>query len=320
MQDRLVTVFGGSGFVGRYVVKHLAEQGARVRVAVRRPDNALFLKPMGTVGQIVPMQANLRSEPSVAVAVAGADAVVNLVAVLYERGPQSFAALHARGAAVVARQAAAAGVKHLVQVSSLSADPTSPSAYARSKAAGEAAVREAFPAATIVRPSIVFGAEDQFFNRFAALAQLSPALPLIGGGTARYQPVYVGDVAAAIVRALEEPGAAGKTYELGGPRTYTFAELLQMMLHETGRRRLLLPLPVPLANFMAFFMELGSRLAPIAPPLTRDQIALLGLDNVVAPGALGLGDLGLVPTAVEGVLPSYLLRFRRGGKTVPRFG
>jgi len=322
LQDRLVTVFGGSGFVGRYVVKHLAERGARVRVAVRRPDEALFLKPMGVVGQIVPTPANIRVETSVAAAVAGADAVVNLVAVLYERGRQSFEALHVRGAEVVARQAAAAGARHLVQVSSLSADANSPSAYGRSKAAGEAAVRAAFPAATIMRPSLVFGAEDQFFNRFAGLARLAPALPLIAGGTAKFQPVYVGDVAAAIVRALEDPASAGKTYELGGPRVYSFAELLRLTLRETGRRRMLVPLPTAPAKVMAFFAELASALSPLpmAPPLTRDQVTLLGLDNVVAPGAPGLGDLGIVPTAVEGVLPSYLFRFRRGGKTVPRFG
>jgi len=320
LQDRLVTVFGGSGFVGRYVVKHLAERGARVRVAVRRPEEALFLKPMGVVGQIVPVQANIRAEPSVAAAVAGADAVVNLVAVLYEKGAQSFAALHARGAQVIARQAAQAGVTALVHVSSLSADPQGASAYARSKAAGEAAVREAFPAATVVRPSLIFGAEDQFFNRFGALARTSPVLPLIGGGAAKFQPVYVGDVAAAIVAALDDPAAAGKTYELGGPRTYSFAELMRITLEQTGRHRLLLPLPVPLANAMALFAELGGQLLPFPPALTRDQVKLLGSDNVVHPGALGLADLGLAPTPLEGILPGYMLRYRRGGRAVPRFG
>jgi len=316
MQNRLVTVFGGSGFVGRYLVKQLAEEGARVRVAVRRPDEALFLKPLGDVGQIVPVQANLRVESSVAAAVAGADMVVNLVGILYESGRQSFAAVHGRGAEVVARQARLAGAKRFIQVSAIGADPGSDSAYARSKSAGEAAVRREFPDATIIRPSIVFGPEDGFFNLFGALARLSPVLPLIGGGKTRFQPVYVGDVARAIVAALRDPATAGRIFELGGPRIYSFADLMRLVLAETGRSRFLVPVPVPLAMINAFFLEL----LPV-PLLTRDQVRQLQHDNVTAPGAPGLADLGLKPTPVEAVIPSYMQRFRRGGRTIaPRFG
>ena len=316
MHDRLVTVFGGSGFVGRYVVKHLVARGVRVRVAVSRPDQALFLKPMGAVGQIVTMQANLRVPTSVVAAVAGADAVVNMVGILYERGHQSFDAVQAQGAETVAAAAVRAGVARLVQVSAIGADPLSPARYARSKAAGEAAVRGLVPGAAIVRPSVVFGPEDQFLNRFASLARLSPVLPLIGGGKTRFQPVYAGDVAAAIVRILERPETAGQTFELGGPRILTFADLLRFVLNETGRKRLLLPMPVSLGLLQAFFCE---RL-PV-PPLTRDQVHLLQRDNVANPQAPGLAALGILPTALEAIAPTYLLRFRRGGAAIiPRLG
>lgn len=316
MQDGLVTVFGGSGFVGRYVVKHLVAAGWRVRVAVRRPDEALFLKPLGNVGQISICQANLRVPPSVAAAVAGADAVVNLVGILYESGAQSFAAVQARGAETVARAAREAGVRRLIQFSAIGADPDSEALYARTKAAGEAAALREFPGATVVRPSIVFGPEDGFFNRFAALARILPALPLIGGGETRFQPVYVGDVAEAVVRLLADAASAGKTYELGGPKVYSFRELMEIVLRETGRRCLLLPIPIAIASFQAAFLEL----LPY-PLLTRDQVKLLKRDNVVSAGAPGLGELGIAATPVAAVVPTYLYRYRRGGaRQAPRFG
>ncbi len=307
MASGLVTVFGGSGFIGRHFVKRLAESGRRVRVAVRDPVAADYLKPMGDVGQIVPVQANLRHEASVAAAVAGAEAVVNLVGILFEAGPQRFAAVHAAGAGRVAAAAAAAGAARLVHVSAIGADPDSEARYAQSKAAGEAAAREAFPGVTIVRPSVVFGPEDDFFNRLAALARISPVMPLIGGNT-RFQPVYVGDVAAALCAILDDPETAGKTYELGGPRVYSFADLIRLLLREIGRRRLLVPVPRFVAMFEAGFLELLPK-----PPLTRDQVRLLDHDNVVGDEALTLADLGVTPTPLEGVLPTYLARFRRCG-------
>ncbi|MGE5766815.1 MAG: complex I NDUFA9 subunit family protein, partial [Bacteroidota bacterium] len=242
-------------------------------------------------------------------AVSGADAVVNLVGVLFEGGRQRFQAVHAEGAGTVASAAAAAGVESLVHISALGAAADSASAYARSKAAGEAAVREAFPEAVILRPSVVFGPEDDFFNRFAEMTRFSPALPLVGGGGTRFQPVYVGDVARAVVRALTDPGCSGKVYELGGPRVYTFKEILELLLETIGRRRLLVSLPFGLARLQATFLELLPQ-----PPLTRDQVALLRSDNVVSPGALSLGDLGIEPTAPEAVIPTYLDRFRPGGR------
>ena len=317
MENRIVTVFGGAGFVGRYLVQQLAARGLRVRVAMRRPDEGLFLRAMGDVGQIELVQANLRNAPSVAAAIAGADYVVNLVGVLYPRGAQSFAAVHARGAQLVAEAAARAGVQRLVQVSAIGAAADSPSLYARSKAAGEAAVLRAFPKATIVRPSIVFGPEDDFFNRFAALARILWVLPLIGGGQNRMQPVYVGDVATALARVLLDGDSSGKTFELGGPRVLTFKEILELVLHETGRSALLLPLPVPVAMMQAAVLEL----LPIPPLLTRDQVRLLQQDNVASAALPGLDALGIVPTPVEAVIPTYLQRYRRGGgRLAPRFG
>jgi uncharacterized protein YbjT (DUF2867 family) len=321
MAARIVTVFGGSGFIGRYLVQRLARRGWIVRVAVRRPDRALFLKPMGAVGQITPIAASLRHEGSVAAAVVGAEAVVNLVGILYG----NFAAIHVEGAARAARAASAAGAKTFVQMSALGAAPDSPAEYGRSKAAGERAVREVFPAAAIVRPSIVFGPEDDFFNRFATMARFAPALPLIGGGRTLFQPVYVGDVADALLRLVEDPATAGKTYELGGPRVLSFRALLELMLHEIGRRRLLLPLPFGLASLMAFFLELPSNLigalpalrgALPAPPLTQDQVQMLRRDSVVSAGVPTLDDLGISPTPLELVTPSYLARYRRGGRFV----
>ncbi len=304
----LVAVFGGTGFIGRHLVRRLAKAGARVRVVARDPEAGMFLKPMGEPGQIILGRGNLLDAGSVAEAVAGADIVVNLVGILYESGPYTFAAVHVEGARSVAEAAKAAGVRRLVQVSAIGASNRSPALYARTKATGEAAAGKAFPGATIVRPSIVFGPEDDFFNRFAALARLAPALPLYGGGRTRFQPVYVGDVAEAIVRILEDTQTAGKTYELGGPHVYTFREVLEIVLRETGRARLLVPLPFWVANLQARFFELLPK-----PLLTRDQVKMLARDNVVGRKALGLADLGITPTAVEAVVPAYLVRHRRGG-------
>ena len=305
MAQRLATVFGGSGFIGRYVVRNLARDGWLVRVAVRRPDEALFLKTAGVVGQVTPLAANLRDRASVAHAIVGADAVVNLVGILHESGRQRFQAVQAEGARMIAEEAARAGAARLVHVSAIGADANSGSSYARTKAEGEAAVRQAFPAATILRPSIVFGPEDDFFNRFGRMALLSPALPLIGGGRTRFQPVYVGDVADAIVTAIETPGTAGQLYELGGPKVYSFAELMRLLLDNLGRRRMLVPLPFPIASLMGSVMQCLPN-----PQLTADQVKLLKRDNVVSEGANGLASLGITPTSVETILPTYLDRFR----------
>jgi len=309
MDFGIVTVFGGAGFVGRAVVRELARAGARVRVACRRPDEALRCKPMGDVGQIVPVAANVRDDASIAAAVQGADTVINLVGVLYERGRQTFRAVHAEAPGRIGRAARAARARRLIHFSAIGADPASPSAYARSKAAGEAAVRTAFPDATILRPSIVFGPEDDFFNRFAGLARVLPALPLIGGGHTRFQPVYVGDVADAVMAALAAPDTAGRIFELGGPRVYSFRALMEILLAEIHRHRLLVPVPFWLANAEALFLECLPK-----PLLTRDQVRLLRTDNVVAPGAAGFADLGISPTALEVILPTYLHRYRRGGR------
>ena len=321
MTPSLVTVFGGSGFLGRHLVRRLAARGARVTVAVRNPESALFLKPMGDVGQITPVGADVRDGPAVVAAVQGADWVVNLVGVLYETRRQSFGAIHAQGAERIAKAAKAAGAKRLVHVSAIGADRHSSAAYARSKAAGEAAVAAAYPAATILRPSIIFGPEDEFFNRFAAMARVSVALPLFGGGETRFQPVYVGDVADAVVEALTDEGTAGTTYELGGPRVYSFRQLMELILAEIGRKRILLPLPFFVADAMGSVAEamvavLQSLPLPfeVAPPLTGDQAKLLRTDNVVSGDLPGLADLGIAPTACEIILPTYLDRFRRHGR------
>jgi uncharacterized protein YbjT (DUF2867 family) len=328
MAVRRVTIFGGSGFIGRHLVRRLAARGDILRIAVRDREGANFLRPMGDVGQIVPVRVDLRDEAVVAAAVHGADAVVNLVGILYESGKQSFRAIQAEGPGRIARAAAAAGVKRLVHVSAIGADPHSPADYARSKAAGEAGLRAAFPQAAILRPSVVFGPEDQFFNRFGAMALMLPALPVIGAsprlarwpeggsridwlgnGGARFQPVYVGDVAEAILRCLEEPAARGRLYELGGPRVYSFAEILRLVLQETHRRRLLFPLPFWLADLQAAFLGFLPK-----PPLTRDQVRLMRRDNVVARGAPGLAELGIEPTGVEIMIPTYLDIYRPGGR------
>ena len=310
MVEPVITVFGGSGFLGRYLVKRLAANGARVRVAVRDPAAAGFLRPMGDVGQVAPIQANVGDDASVAAAVAGAEAVVNLVGILFERGRRSFTAVHAEGAGRIARAAAAARVGRLVHVSAIGASLDSPSAYGRSKAAGEAVVREAFGQATIVRPSVVFGPEDDFFNRFAALARLMPALPLFDGGTSRFQPVYVGDVAAALTRILETPESASETYELGGPKICTYRELMELIIAVTRRERRLISVPLAAARPLASLMGLLPN-----PPLTADQLRQLGRDNVVSPGALGLSDLGITPRTIEPIVAEYLRRYRRAGHT-----
>ena len=310
--DRLVTIYGGSGFLGRHLVRALAMRGWRIRVAVRRPELANHLQPLGIVGQIHAVQANLRYPESVARAAEGADALVNLVGILFERGRQTFDGVQAEGARAIA-EAAAREKARLVHVSAIGADAASRSAYARSKAAGEAAARAAVPQAVIFRPSIVFGPEDHFFNRFAAMARVAPALPLIGGGHTRFQPVFVGDVAAAIAATLDDKAKPGTTYELGGPEVKTFKELMELMLAEIDRRRLLVPLPFALARLQALFLEFLP-----TPPLTRDQVRLLATDNVVSAEAerdgRTLAGLKIAPTALAAILPSYLWRFRKAGQ------
>ena len=313
MHNRLITVFGGTGFIGRHLVRRLAACGARIRVISRDPAHGTHLQPMGDVGQIVIERADLTSEPALARVVEGALAVVNLIGILYETGRQTFAEVQGELPGRIGRAAAAAGVARLVQISAIGADPQSTSAYARSKAEGERAVRDALPGATILRPSIVVGPEDGFFNRFAAMARLLPALPLIGGGRTRFQPVYVGDVADAIVAALERDDARGQTFELGGPKVYSFAELMRYMLQVIGRRRLLVPLSFELATWQARLLEL----LPV-PPLTRDQVELLKTDNVVGAEARTLADLGIAPTPIELVVPEYLGRYRASPARVAR--
>ncbi len=303
----VATVFGGTGFLGRYIVRRLAADGHVVRVAVRHTAPANDLRPFGRVGQVVPLSVSIHDDEAVARAVEGAQIVVNLVGILAESKRGDFDRVHRDGAARIARLSAAAGVERLVQVSAIGADLNSDSAYARSKAAGEQAVRENFPNATILRPSLVFGPEDSFFNRFGAIGRISPFMPVFSGDT-RMQPVYAGDVADA-VRAVTLPGAPfGGTYELGGPCVWTFRELLGWMMREMRRRRPLINVPGGIASLQASILE---RLP--GKMLTRDQLRMLGHDNVVAPGAAGLEALGIVPTPVELVVPSYLQRYRPGG-------
>jgi uncharacterized protein YbjT (DUF2867 family) len=306
MERRVVTVFGGSGFIGRHLVRRFAAEEWIVRVVVRDPERAAFLKMFGDPGQIVPMHGDVADAASVARGISESYAVVNLVGILYEKGRRTFRRIHVEGAENVAKAARDASVERLVHMSAIGADPTSPAEYGRTKAAGERAVRAAFPQATIIRPSVVFGPDDDFFNRFASLARFSPVLPVF---KTKFQPVYVGDVADAYSAVLRDPATSGKLYELGGPRVIGFRELMQLMLREIGRKRLLVPLPLSIAAIEAFFLE---RL-PV-PPLTRDQVNLLRRDNVVNPGALSLKDLGIQPTSVETVLPTYLGRFAPANK------
>lgn len=307
----LVTVFGGTGFVGRQVVRALAKRGYRVRAAARNEGAGYRLRMLGDVGQIEVMQANVRVRETVERALDGAQACINLVAVLYEHGRQGFDALHVDGARTIAQCAAARGIDRFVQVSAIGADANAASKYARTKAQGEAAVREIIPTATIVRPSIVFGPEDAFFNRFGHMAALSPVLPMIGADT-RFQPVFVGDLGAAIAAAAVDGDAAGKTFEIGGPGVYTFRELMEIVKRETGRKVFLAPVPFAAAGLIGKLGDVQSKL--MAPVLTSDQVELLRHDNVPSEGAPGLGELGVSPTTLEAVVPTYLYRYRKGGQ------
>ena len=313
--ETLVTVFGGSGFLGRHVVRALAQEGCRIRVAVRRPELAGHLRPMGRVGQIHAVQANLRYPHSVTAAVRGADIVINLVGILFERGRQRFDAVQAQGAEAVALASKSVGAR-LVHVSAIGADTDSPSRYARTKAEGERRVLAALPEAAIMRPSIVFGPEDDFFNRFGALARLSPALPLPGGGHTRFQPVFVGDVAGAIAKAADGKVKPGAIYELGGPDVRSFKELMAFVLATIQRRRLLIPAPFALMKLQAAFLQFLPK-----PPLTPDQVELLKRDTVVSDDAKRDGwtleGLGIVPESMAAIVPTYLWRFRKTGQFSP---
>ncbi|MCH9765335.1 MAG: complex I NDUFA9 subunit family protein [Alphaproteobacteria bacterium] len=314
-EDKLATVFGASGFVGRAIVAKLAKRGWRIRAACRRPDLAGYLQPMGTVGQIHPVQANLRYPNSIHAAVAGADLVVNAVGILAPTGKQTFRAIHAKAAGDVARISAEAGVARLVHISAIGASTTSRARYARSKAEGEAAVLQAFPNAIVLRPSIVFGAEDEFFNRFAAMARISPVLPLIGRGRTKFQPVYVGDIGEAVGNIAEGSGEAGLVYELGGPEQFTFRQLLDLTQTWAGRDRAYLNLPFWVAKLQA---ALTWPLPNSIRPLTVDQVRLLKSDNIVSDDARSdgrtLAGLGVAnPTAVSAIVPDYLERFRPKG-------
>jgi NADH dehydrogenase len=320
--DRLVTVFGGSGFIGRHVVRALAHRGFRVRVASRQPGLAFYLQPLGEVGQIHAVQANLRHEESVRHAVRDATAVVNLVGLLTEAGPQSFDDVHVAGAERIGRAAKDAGIEAVVHVSAIGADPAHASAYARTKAAGEAALHAVCPESIVFRPSIVFGPEDQFFNRFAEMARFMPALPLIGGGTTRFQPVFVGDVAEAVALAAEGNAKPGTIYELGGPEIATFKRLLEFILATIERKRWLVPVSfgpaLKLAMVTELVMKYSCGLFPEFLAITQDQVELLKRDNVVSDAAIAegrtLAGLGLAPRAFETIVPSYLYRYRKTGQ------
>jgi len=310
--ETLVTVFGGSGFLGRHVVRALAKLGYRVRVAVRRPELAGFLQPQGRVGQIHAVQANVRHPASVEAAAREADVVINLVGILFERGRQTFDAVQSTGAETVALAAASVGAR-MIQVSAIGADESAPSRYGRSKALGEKLVLSAAPSAVILRPSVLFGPEDDFFNKFAAIARFSPALPLVGGGHTRFQPIFAGDVASAIVAAIEGHAKDGEIYEVGGPEVYSFKELMRFMLATVGRQRLLIPIPFALAKLQAGLLQLMPK-----PLLTPDQVELLRDDAVVSDEAKREGRtleaLGVEPLAMATVVPSYLWRFRKTGQ------
>src|SRR6185312_3392089 len=307
-KDTLITIFGGAGLVGRYTVRALAKAGYRLRVGVRRPSTSGYLVSMGHVGQIQLCKVDVRNEDAVRDALRGAHAAVNLVGALYQRG-QSFDDVHVAAAARMARLAKEEGAQTLVHVSAIGADPNSDSGYARSKAEGERAVREAFPDAPILRPSAIFGPEDKFFNQFASMARYFPALPLPGGGHTKLQPVFAGDVALAIQKCLEDPDTHGQTYELGGPRVYTFREMMELILRETHRKRFLVSVPYPLMMLQATLFGLipGS-------PLTRDLVKFSKVDDVVSPDAKTFADLGIAPDSVEAIVPQYLWRFRREGQ------
>jgi NADH dehydrogenase len=312
--SKLVTIYGGSGFVGRYIARRLAQEGWRVRVAVRRPNEAMHVKPYGTPGQVEPVLCNIRDDASVRAVMQGADAVVNCVGILSETGKNRFGAVQAEGPARVARIAAEMGIARMVQISAIGADPESKSDYARTKALGEQAVLEHMPQAVILRPSIVFGAEDQFFNRFARMAQFGPILPVVGAET-RFQPVYVDDVARAALLAVQGKAAPG-IYELGGPDVSTFRALMGQMLDVIQRRRMIVNIPFPVARMMAFGFDMLNKvtLGLVPAQITRDQVRNLAQDNVVSEGAKGFADLGITPISLESVLPDYLWPYRPSGQ------
>lgn len=322
MSKGLVTVFGGSGFIGRYAARTLVERGWRVRVAVRRVHTAIDVRLAGPPGWVDIVQANVRDRASIDRALEGADAVVNLVGILFESGKQTYDGAQAEGAALVAEAAAAKGITRFVQVSAIGADAQSKSPYGRTKAAGEASVRQSVPTATILRPSIVFGAEDQFFNRFAALARSAPFLPAIGGGKTKFQPVYAGNVAEAIAAAVDRADVGGKTYELGGPGVYTFNQIYDVILKTIDLKRFKLPLPFFVARPVGYILGAIWRFVPPfswgflgGPPLTGAQVEMLKTDNVVSPGALTISDLGVTELeSVEAIVPRYLWRFRTYGE------
>ena len=307
--DKTAAVFGGGGFIGRHLVRRLARNGTVIRVPTRHAARVKVLRTAGVVGQIVPEMIDVFDDAELAAAIQGADLVVNLIGILYQTRKDSFVKVHEELPGRIARLSADLGVKRLVHVSALGASLDSRSVYACTKAAGEAAVRAVFPQATILRPATVFGPEDDFFNRFAAMSLMSPALPLVGGET-RFQPVYVGDVADAIMASLERADAPGRTYELGGPAALTFRQLMQKLMAATGRHRLLVPVPWGVAHLLGSIGEWS----PGAPPLTRDQVELLKQDNVLSGQAPGLSDLGIRATALDVILPTYLDRFRPGGR------
>ncbi|MBU2992243.1 complex I NDUFA9 subunit family protein [Octadecabacter sp. 1_MG-2023] len=311
--SKLVTIYGGSGFLGRYIARRLAKDGWRVRVAVRSPNEAMFVKPYGAVGQVEPVFCNIRDDASVASVMTGADAVVNCVGVLDNIGKNTFDAVHVEGAERVARLAAANGVGTMVHISAIGADENSASEYGRTKAQGEAAVLQNMPSAMILRPSIMFGHEDGFFNRFAGMSRFGPVLPVIGAST-KFQTVYVDDVAAAAVMGVD--GQAQGVFELGGPDVNTFRELMGQMLKVVRRRRLVLNIPFGIAKIMAFGFKVGRflSLGLVRGPITADQVESLKIDNVVSEGAQGFDALGITPTALEAILPDYLWRFRPSGQ------
>jgi NADH dehydrogenase len=312
MRNKAITIFGGSGFLGRHLVRRLARLGATLRVPTRHPERANFLKPLGDVGQIVLEPWDPGAPGALERLIGGSTYVVNLIGILAARRRGEFEAVQGRLPGLIGTATREAGAARLVHVSAIGADRNSSSAYARSKAEGEEAARAAFPESVVLRPSVIFGPEDEFFNRFARMAMISPALPLIGGGRTRFQPVYVGDVADAIVAALREDGAAGRTYELGGPKVYSFRELMELTLRFLNRRRALVSLPYGLAALQARFLQLLPE-----PPLTVDQVELLKRDNVVAPGALTLRDLGVEPTPLEVVVPAYLQAYAAAPVRLP---
>lgn len=319
--ERIVTVFGGSGFVGRHVVRALARDGWRVRVACRRPDLAFFLQPLGRVGQVMAVQANVRNPETIAAALRGAEAVVNLVGILAETGAQKFATVQAGGARAVAEAAKAAGISNVVHISAIGADPQSRSGYGRSKAEGEAAMLAAVPSAIILRPSVIFGPEDDFFNRFAAMARFFPIVPIVGADT-KFQPVYVGDVAEAVATALAGRAKAGATYELGGPEIKSFAELIDYVLTFTQRKRRVAKLSFGTGKLVAavtqFFTTISLGLFPKLLRMTGDQVELLKRDNVVGEAAKAEGrtleGLGVKPQSIEAIVPTYLYRYRKTGQ------